>query len=182
MFVRARQGAVPKFLMVASAIWLSVALLPFAYCLAFPNSDVDHILMALRGRETIEGDLGALVGRMIASMGRVRRALPVGAYLQMEYQGNAEHVTKTRKVSYLVWFEKQSKPTLLVIARSDLGESHYRFDIGAGGGLFAIVRSYALPIIALTGSIFWFLKDRQSGLNTPGHDGGSDLVHPSVKE
>src|SRR5437764_12876827 len=115
MFIRLSSRAAPALFLVVSSIWMLAVTVPLSYSVLFPNPDIRHILLALEGKETLRADLVSLL-QVTNSTGHLRRTIPVAAFfgISAEYQRGQSHMTKTNEVSNLAWFEKRSKPTILV--------------------------------------------------------------------
>jgi hypothetical protein len=149
---------VPIVLLIVSSLWTVAITGPLFYSLLFPTKDSQHIVRALEGRETLNADLSPLL-QATSSAGQLKRAIQVGAYFHAsaDYNAKESHTEKTIQLSYLAWFEKRSKPTILVITRTLTDGSRLRFDISEDepSGLF---RAYLIPLLALTASAFWLWR------------------------
>ena len=134
--------------------------MPLCYSLLFPNPEIRHIVRAFEGREDLEGLLAPLAS-VTNSVGRLKRAIQVTAYwgVSAEHKGGESHTTKTAEVSYLAWFEKRSKPTILVVTRTQVDNSRARFDTDEGS-LLRTLRIYLVPAVALAFSVYWFVSRR----------------------
>ena len=159
--MKLRAQAAPILFLVLSALWMGWTVFPFFYSLLFPNADSQHIVRALEGKETLSGDVARLVQQITGSVGRLNRAIQIAAYFggSAEYKNGESHTTKTTEVSYLAWFEKQSKPTILVITRTEVDGSWVRYRTYEST-LFDALRVYLLPAAALAFSGYWFRRKR----------------------
>lgn len=162
MFKRLSSRASSIVLLVLSSLCTAWAFSPFVYSLVFPSQDIQHIVGALEGRETIREELAPLVQQNIDACGHLTRAIQVHTYwhASAEQTFKESHATKEIEVSYLAWFEKRSKPTILIITRTEFDSSLLRFDINEGRPI-GVVRAYLLPVLALAFSVYWF---RRKGL------------------
>lgn len=151
--------AAPVVLLVLSALWMAATVFPFFYCLLFPNADIEHLVGGLEGRETLSGDMARIVQQVTGSVGQLKRAIPIAAYFSAEYKVRTPHATKTTEVSYLAWFKKRSRPTILVVTRTEVEGSWVRVDTDEGS-LFGAVRSYLLPVSFMGVSVYWFKRRR----------------------
>ena len=161
MFLKLGSRAFPVLLIVFSGLWMAATIFPLVYSLLFPTPDIQHIVGALKGRETLREELAPLVRGTIDTSGHLRRAIQVGAYwhASAEYKFKESHTTKELELSYLAWFEKRSKPTILIITRTELDSSLVRFDIDEGRPI-GTVRAYLLPLVVLAFSVYWFHRSR----------------------
>ena len=160
MFLRVKGRVVPLALLVISCLWMAAAVSSLFYSLLFPNADIRHIVRALEGRETLRSDLAPLA-EATNSVGRLKRAIQVAAYVgaSVDYKYGESHTTKTTQLSYLAWFEKRSKPTILVVSRTETDGSQLHFDISEDNP-FDTVRFYFVPAAVLAVSIYWFRRKR----------------------
>lgn len=177
MFIRVKGRVVPLVLLVISSLWMAASVFPLFYSLCFPNTDIRHIVRAFEGKETLRADLAPL-GEATNSVGRLKRAIQVAAYLgaSAEYKHGESHTTKTTQLSYLAWFEKRSKPTILVVSRTETDNSRTHFDIHEDNPLDTL-RFYLVPAAVVAVSIYWFRRKRSKGDttveaadNSPRHD------------
>ena len=165
VFIRLKGRAVPLVLLVISSLWLAAVVFPLFYSLLRPNADIRHIVLAFEGKEALRADLAPLA-EATNSVGRLKRAIQVAAYFgaSAEYKHGESHTTKTTQLSYLAWFEKRSKPTILVVSRTETDGSRLHFDISEDNPLDTL-RFYLVPAALLAGSFYWFrtkrLVDRQ---------------------
>ena len=160
-FLRFSNKAFPAIFLIFSGLWMAAMFFLLFYALWFPNDDIRHVVLALEGRETLSRDVEPLVEQLTSSIGRLKRAIPVGAYLgaSAEYEMGESHTTKTIEVYYLAWFEKRSKPMIFAVARTELDGSGLRFHTDEGT-FFGVTRSYLLPAVVLALSVWWFRRTR----------------------
>jgi hypothetical protein len=146
-------------LLVLSSLWTVATLSPLFYSLLFPNQDIQHIVRALEGRETLREELTPLVRGTIDTSGHLKRAIQVGAYFyaSAEQKLRESHTTKEVEIAYLAWFEKRSKPTILVITRTEIDGSLLRFHTYEGRPI-GTIRAYLLPVLVLAFSVYWFRR------------------------
>jgi len=163
MFLRPKDRAVPLVLLVISSVWMAALVFPLFYSLCFPNADIRHIVRAFEGKETLQKDLAPLREATL-SVGRLKRAIQVAAYLGASagYEHGESHTAKTTELSYLAWFERRSKATILVVSRTETEGSGVHFDIREGNP-FDMLRLYVLPASVLAGSIYWYRRQRSKG-------------------
>ncbi len=161
MFLRLSSRAAPAVLLVLSSFWMVAAVFPLFYSLLFPNADIRHIVRALEGRELLRPELTPLLEPMTSSGGRLKRAIQVAVYwgASAEQKIGESHTTKTTEVSYLAWFAKRSKPTILIVTRTEIDNSQIRFDIDEGNPS-GTLRFYLLRSVVLGFSVCWFLRRR----------------------
>jgi hypothetical protein len=157
MFIKLTGRAVPIVLLVLSSLWMAATVFPLFYSLLFPNADIRHIVRALEGRETLSGDMAPLVQQVTGSAGPLKRAVQVAAYFSEEYRVRAPRRTKTTEISYLAWFEKRPKPTILVVTRTEVEGSWVRVQTDEAS-LFGALRVYLLPASFIALSVYWLRK------------------------
>lgn len=162
MFIRVKGRAVPPVLLVISSLWMAAFALPLFYSLCFPNADILHVVRAFEGKEALRSDLAPLA-HVTNSVGRLKRAIPVAAYFgaATEYKHGESHSTKTTQLSYLAWFEKLPKPTILIVSRTQVDGSKARFETDEGS-IFGMVRIYMLPVVPFALSLWWFVRTRSA--------------------
>jgi|SRR5271157_2533448 len=161
MFLKLRGRAFPVVLLVFSGLWTAGALLPLFYSMLFPNRDIQRIVRALEGRETLPEAWAPLVQQIVSEAGHLRRAVQVGVYwhVEVDYNMQKSHKTKRTQISYLAWFEKREKPMVLLVTRREVDESELYFNIDEGEP-FGIIQFYLLPLLVLAFSIYWFRRKR----------------------
>jgi len=159
MFLMLRSRALPIVLLVFSSLWMAATVLPLFYSLLFPNHDIQRIVRALEGRETLPESWAPLAEQIVNQAGHLRRAIQVSVYWQVEANYNIKKSHKTRKtqISYLAWFERRTKPALLIITRREVDGSELYFDIDEGEPL-SLIRFYLLPLLVLAFSVYWFRR------------------------
>jgi hypothetical protein len=148
---------------VLSSLWVAAVFCPLLYSLLFPTQDIQHLVAAFEGRETPREEFASFVRAAIETSGHAKRVIQVGAYWQRsaEYKSKELHTTRETELSYLAWFEKRSKPTILIITRTQIDESSLlRFDVNEGSPI-ATVRAYLPPLLALAFSVYWFRSRRR---------------------
>jgi len=129
--------------------------------LFFPNRDIQHVVGSLRGQETLGGDLNRLSQEVTSSTGRLNRAIPVGAYWHAtrDFSAARSHIVKKNQLMYLAWFEKRSRPTILVVTRTETDGSHLLFNISEEERS-TIFWAYFWPVLAVALSLGWLLWTR----------------------
>jgi hypothetical protein len=155
-------------LLVLSGLWVADVFGPIIYSVLFPKPDFQDIVHALEGRGTPPPQVSASVQGTISNVGPMERAIQIGYFTRVTatFQLNASHTTRKTQVSYLAWFQKLPKPTIIVINRyqTDGGLENYEMGEGEIGG---IARSLGIPLLALTFSIFVVWKKDSPLLNDP---------------
>jgi hypothetical protein len=159
MFLRLSYRAAPVVFLVLSSLWAAGTYFPFFYSLAFPNQEIQHLVGALEGREAARQELTSLVQGIVDSSGHLRRAIRVGAYYgaSAEYKLEESHTVKETRFAYLAWFEKRSKPTILIVNLSEIDASVLRFNIRETH-LIPLARNLLLPILSLAFSLYWYRR------------------------
>lgn len=159
MFLKLRGRALPLVLLVLSGLWTAGAFLPLFYSVLFPNHDIQRIVRALEGREALPQAWAPLAEQIVNEAGHLRRAIQVSVYWHVEadYNIKQSHKTKKTQISYLAWFEKRAKPTLLIVTRREVDGSELYFDIDEGEPNY-LLRFYLLPLFVLGFSIYWFRR------------------------
>ena len=144
-----------------SGLWVANVYGLLVYSVLSPKPDLQDIVHALEGHGTPPPQVLAAVHGTIASAGILQRAIQVGYYTKVTgtFQLNASHTTRQTQVAYLAWFQRLSKPTILVINRYQTDGGLQEYEIGEGeiGG---IARGFGLPLLALAFSIFVVWKRR----------------------
>jgi len=140
---------------------MAIVVFPLFYSMFFPNQDIQQIQRALEGRATLPEPLAPLAQHVTTAVGPLHRAIQVGAYwhTSADYNIKQTHTIKETQLSYLAWFQKRSRPTILVFTRTETDGSQLSFDIDEGS-VSATVRAYLLPAIVLAVSVYWFRKRR----------------------
>jgi hypothetical protein len=161
MLSKLRGRAFSWVVFVVSTAWTAAINGPTFYSLLVPSQDIQQIIRALEGRETLSGDMAPLSQQVTASAGLMRRAMLVGAYWHVsgDYNIKESHATRTTQLSYLAWFEKRNEPTILIITRTDVDGSQLLYHIGEGDP-FNALRDDLLPVLALALSASWLLWSR----------------------
>src|SRR5437899_833292 len=103
MLVKWSSRAAPILFLVLSSLWVAATIFPLFYSLLFPNVDIQHIIRALEGSETLSGDVAPLIQQVTGSVGQLKRAVQIAAYwsASVEYKAGQSHTTKTTELSYL---------------------------------------------------------------------------------
>lgn len=161
MLAKLRSRAVSWVVFVLSVVWAAAINFPLFYSLLFPSQDIQQIIRALEGRETLGGDLAPLSQEVNGSAGQMRRAIQVGAYWHVsgDYNIKESHTTRTTQLSYLAWFEKRKEPTILIVTRTEVDGSRLHYDIDEGDPL-STLRAHLLPVLALAFSACWLFWPR----------------------
>ncbi len=163
MFLKLRSQALPIALLVLSGIWMAANICPLFYSLLFPTEDIQRIVQALEGRETLPRELAPVVQETMTTSGPLQRAIQVSAFVRStsEYKLSESHTTKVTALSYLAWFEKRPKSTILVIIRTETDGSQIRFDIKEGRPLVTLYL-YLLPVLPFAFAVYWFRRNARS--------------------
>lgn len=143
-------------LFVLSGLWLCAAILPLFYSLLFPNADLQGVVLALRGRQTLPPASASVVREIVGSFGLLRRAVPVGYYSGVTATVRADgknSAARIWQVSYIGWFQKLPKPIVIAIScyETEKGEKVYE---SSEPSLASVVRAYVSPLILFGTSIF----------------------------
>jgi hypothetical protein len=166
VFFKLRLRTLWIVLLVLSSLWVADVFGPLIYSVLSPKADFQDIVHVLEGHGTPPPQVTAPVQETIASAGTLQRAIQVGYYsgVTATFQLNASHATRKTQVSYLAWFQKLPKPTILVINRYQTDGGSQNYEIGEGDiGSFA--RVLGLPLLALVFSIFAVRKRDSPLLN-----------------
>ena len=147
-------------LLVLSAAWALATFGPLFYSLFFPTKDIQDIIQALEGRKTLSEELVPLVQQLTATNGKLKHAILVNAYwhLSGDYNVKTSQSEKITQLSYLAWFQKRSKPTILIVTRTVTNDSDLNFAVAEGDPL-ATLRDYFPPILLLALSVFWCWRE-----------------------
>lgn len=166
MFFKLRLRTFWIVLLVFSGLWVANVYGTLIYSLLSPKPDFQDIVHALEGSGTPPPQVSVAVQGMMASAGRLQRTIQVGYYsgVTATFQLNASHTTRKTQVAYLAWFQRFSKPTILVINRyqTDGGVRDYEIGEGYIGGF---ARALGFPLLALAFSIFVVWKRDSPLLN-----------------
>lgn len=168
VFAKRHSRTVFWVLFVLSIVWAAAINGPVIYSLLRPRQDIQQIIRALEGRETLSEDLAPLSREVTDSAGLMRRSMLVGAYWHVsgDYNIKESHTTRTTQLSYLAWFEKRKESTILIVTRTEVDGSRLRYDI-AEGDPFTMLRAHLLPVLVLAFSAFWLLWTRSRSRKTP---------------
>jgi hypothetical protein len=63
MFIRVKGRVVSAVLFVMSSLWMAAFVVPLFYSVLFPNGDIQHIVRAFEGKETLRADLAPSLRR-----------------------------------------------------------------------------------------------------------------------
>ena len=129
MLAKLRSQAVAWVLFVISIVWAAAIDGPVVYSFLFPSHDIQQIIRAFEGRETLDSNLAPLSQAVTGSAGLMRRAVLVGAYwhVSADYNVKESHTTRTTQLAYLAWFEKRNEPTILIVTRAEVDGSKLRY-------------------------------------------------------
>ena len=161
MFAKLRSQTFAWLLFVISIVWTAAINGPAIYSSLFPSHDIQQIIRAFEGRETLSADLAPLSQAVTGSAGLMRRAVLVSAYwhVSADYSIKESHTTRTTQLAYLAWFEKRSEPTILIVTRTEVDGSKLRYNVGEGE-VFSALLVDLLPVLVLTLSFSWLLWTR----------------------
>jgi hypothetical protein len=134
MFAKLRSQAFAWVLFAISIVWAAAIDGPVIYSFLFPGHDIQQIIRAFEGRETLHADLAPISQAVTVSAGLMRRAVPVGAYwhVSADYNIKESHTTRTTQLAHSAWFEKRSEPTILILTRTEVDGSQLRYNVGEG--------------------------------------------------
>ena len=161
MFVKVSRRALPTLTLVLSSVWATAVFSPLFYSLLFPTQDIQNIVRALEGRETLPETWKPLIQVTVNRSGQLRRAIQVSASYSAssEYTFGESHTTRQTALSYLAWFEKRPKPTILVIERTEIDGSQLRFNLNEGRPVVTFL-IYFFTVVAFACSAYWFRSSR----------------------
>jgi hypothetical protein len=164
MLWRLSHRAAPTLCLILSVLWTAGVYFPFFYSLTSPNHDIQHLVGALQGHETARQELSSYVQNTIDSSGQLKHVVRVAAYYgaSAEYKLQRAHTSKETEYAYLAWFEKRSKPTILVINLSEIDGSRLRFNMREGEPL-GLARVLMTPLLAFSLSLYWFRRKHTLG-------------------
>jgi hypothetical protein len=174
-----RSQALPIASLVLSGIWMAANICPLFYSLLFPTEDIQRIVRALEGSETVPRELAPVVQETMTTSGPLQRAIQVSAFARSssEYKLGESHTTKVTALSYLAWFEKRQKSTILVIIRTETDGSQIRFDIKEGRPLVTLYL-YLLAVLPFAFAVYWFRRNARSPAKEQYH--AKSVTGPSV--
>lgn len=168
MFWRLNERAVPTFFLVLSGLWTAGTFFPLFYSLAFPNHEIQHLIGALGGHESPRQELSSFVQNVVSSSGYLTHAIRVTAYYvaSAEYNQGKSHTSKETEFSYLAWFEKRPKPTILVVNVTELDAATVRFNVWENEPI-GLARILLLPLGSLALSLYWFRRRKTRKQTSP---------------
>jgi hypothetical protein len=99
--------------------------------------------------------------RTVTILFHLKRAVRVAAYYgaSKEYKSRLWHDSKETEFTYAAWFEKRSRPTILVVNVTEVGSSTLQFNIREAKAT-TLGRMLLLPLVVLAFSAYWFRKTR----------------------
>ncbi|MGA2002024.1 MAG: hypothetical protein ABSG70_01505 [Terriglobales bacterium] len=165
MFFKLKGRRLAIGLLVLSSLWASATIIPLLYSLVFPNEGLEGVVMALEGRTTASPEAVAVVQETLAAAGPLRRAMQVAYYSQVTatVRHGQTQTSRMKQVLWIAWFEKLSKPILLVITQFE-SEGVLKYAISEGE-LISIVRGYGFPLLAFGFSLY--LVRRKKSIEDP---------------
>ena len=142
-----------------ASIWLAALAGPIVYSRMHPNPDLQKLLSALMHIQTFHASVEPSIQEIEESAGRLRRSIQLGAAWQFskDLKGAETHSSTETQASYLAWFEKRSKPTLLIITRIEDDKSPLRFRVGEGD-LSSTLVSFLIPPILFAVALYLIRK------------------------
>lgn len=157
-----------------SCLWMGAVFLPLLYSILSPNKDLRELLYALEERGPAAPEAEATVGQVTGVAGRLTRAVPIAYYAGATATVHAgKSKTSTRKqASYVAWFQKRSKPLVLMVTLVEDDEGKKSYSIQEGEPMF-FVRGYTLPVLAF--GVTAFLVRRKE----PGASGSTSDAPPN---
>lgn len=168
MFFKLRLRTFWIVLLVLSGLWVADVYGSIFYSVLSPKPDFQDIVHALEGRGTPPPQVSAAVQGTISNVGPMERAIQIGYFTRVTatFQLNASHTTRKTQVSYLAWFPKLPKPTILIINRyaTDGGSQNYEIGEGEIGN---IAFGLGFPLLALAFSSFLVWRKDSPLLNDP---------------
>jgi hypothetical protein len=151
-------------LLVLSSFWVAATFLPVLYSVLFPPHDIQGIVRALEGKGGAPpGPATTVVEEIRALAGPLRRAWQVGYHSEVSatFQVNNSHTSRTTQASYIAWFQKNPKPILLLVERTETDGVLQGYRINQGAPL-SLVGSFAYPLVLFAFSLVLFLKRKSA--------------------
>ena len=167
-------------LLVLSSLWVADTFLPIFYSMVFPPRDIHGIVLALEHRGNASPGMATTVAeQVIAQAGPMRKAWQVGYHSEVSatWQLHKSHTDRTTQVAYVAWFQKLSKPTLILIERSETDGVVQGYRINEGEPM-GYVRGYGLPLAVFVFSLVVFLR-RKSPMFKESDDSSGDISQPA---
>jgi hypothetical protein len=148
----------PAVLVAVSGIWVALLVCPLLYSVIFPSPETRQLILELEGH----GDVPQQLAPLVLQAGQLTRAIPVKKYWHFsgEYSLGHSHTTLETEISYISWFQKSPKSTLLVITRTVTGpDVTVNITVYDRSG-FSALSAYYVPVALLVSALFWLLKGR----------------------
>jgi hypothetical protein len=151
-----------------SSLWMCATFLPLLYSVLFPNDDLRGVVHALEGSAAAAPEAAAVVQETTEAVGVLTGAVPVAYYsgVTATVRVSGSQTSKEKQASYAAWFQKRSKPLLLVITVYEGEQSKKTYAINEGEPMH-IVRGYSLVVLAFGVSLFLARKPRGSSATLP---------------
>jgi hypothetical protein len=150
-------------LFVLSGLWMCVVFLALLHYIVFPSEDLQGIVHALQQQGPAPVAAESMVQETIAAVGPLIRALPVAFYSggTATIRSGRSKTSSKKQASYVAWFQKRSKPLLLLVTCIEDDEGRKSFRIEEGEPIF-LIRGYTLPVLAFGTMLFLVLRTRSS--------------------
>ena len=151
-----------------SSLWMCATFLPLLFSVLFPNDDLQGVVDALESRRPAPPEADTVVEQTLAAVGSLTRAVPVAYYSGMTatVRAGGSQTSRQRQASYAAWFEKRSRPLLLVITVYEGEQGQKAYGIHEGEPML-VVRGYSLVVLAFVASLFLARKPRGSSATLP---------------
>ena len=157
MSLKLSAKAAPVLFLIRASVWTAGVYFPYFYSLGFPNREIQRLVAALQGQQLARPELSSVVQGIMNSTGHLKRAIRIAAFYSAEYKVRQPHSLKQTQFSYLAWFEKRPRPTILVVNLKELQGDTLEFKIFETSPT-AIVRVGLLPLFAMAFSFRWYRK------------------------
>ena len=156
-------------LLLVSILWTAGVFGTLLYSVISPTKDLSAIVRALQGRGLPPQTAVSLVQQALDQGGRLDHAIHVGHYVgaSVVHQNGASHTTSEVSDTYVAWFRKIPHPLVLVVKRYNADGQTQQYEIGSADSVMSVARDCALPLLALTVSIFLVIKRKSPVLSEP---------------
>ena len=157
--VRSGRPIYAIILFALASLWMCATFLPLLYSAAFPNRDIQEVVHALEERGTAPQEAASVVAETIAAAGPLTRAVPIAYYSgrTTTLQVGGSRTIRKKQASFLAWFQKRSKGSIVLITVHEDDEGRKNYDIDEGEAMW-YVRGYALPLLLFGVSLFSLRK------------------------
>jgi hypothetical protein len=148
-------------LFALSSLWMCATFLPLLYSVLFPNDDLRGVVHALEGRTAAAPEAAAVVQETTEAVGALTKAVPVAYYsgVTATVRVSGSQTSKQKQASYAAWFQKRSKPFLLLITVYEGEQGQKTYAISEGEPML-MVRGYSLVVLAFGVTLFLVCRKR----------------------